>query len=402
MGGRHVSAPQHLPQTQNTLRHGMVELGYGEPDPVLLPVDLVAAAAAEVIGTFGPGAICYGRRAGPSPLRELIAARIEEREQCVAAPADGFVTAGNSHGLDLAMAMLSRPGDAVLVESPTYGMALRSMHDRHLEPVPLSLDEEGLDLDVLEETLVRLRAGGRHVPLLYTIPTFHNPAGVCLAHDRRRRLIELAKTLDFVIVEDDVYRELAYEGDAPPALWALDRSAPIVRLGSFSKSLTPGLRVGWVNAAPELLARIDAAAVLDSGGNPTQFAACLVARLLQERGYDDHVARLRAAYRARRDALDAALREHAPDGCAWRVPAGGFFIWLRLPTGLRASELLPVAEAHGVSFAPGVRFCADGADDCLRLSFSLLDEEALGEGVRRLAKAIGAAQRAAARAQSSR
>jgi DNA-binding transcriptional MocR family regulator len=286
--------------------------------------------------------------------------------------------------------MLTRPGDAVLVESPTYGMALRSMRDRHVETVPLPLDEGGLDLEALEAALVQLRAAGRTVPLLYTIPTFHNPAGVCLADDRRRSLIELARRHEFVIVEDDVYRELAYEVSPPPALWALDPEAPIVRLGSFSKSLTPGLRVGWVNAPPRLVARIDAAAVLDSGGNPTQFAACTVARLLMDDGYDAHVTRLRAAYGARRDALAEALREHAPEGCRWRVPAGGFFIWLQLPQGVRAGALLPVAEAHGVSFAPGARFCADGADDCLRLSFCLLDEAALREGVRRLAAAIAA------------
>ncbi len=383
-------SPGYLRPTQNVLREGIVELGYGEPDPNLLPVDLVAAAAAGVIGEFGPGAICYGQRNGPSPLRELIAARISEREACPTAPADVFVTAGTSHGLDLVLAMLTRPGDAVLVESPTYGMALRTMRDRHLEPVPLPLDDEGLDLDALEETLARLRAAGRRIPLLYTIPTYHNPAGVCLGAARRRRLIALAGELDFIIVEDDVYRELAYEGEAPPALWALDREAPIVRLGSFSKSLTPGLRVGWVNAAPDLLARIDAAAVLDSGGNPAQFAACLVARVLLDGGYDDHVERLRVVYRSRRDVLDQALREHAPAGCSWRTPAGGFFIWLRLPEGLRATELLPVAEAHGVAFAPGARFCADGDDGAVRLSFSLLDEGTIVEGVRRLAAAIAA------------
>jgi 2-aminoadipate transaminase len=384
------SAAGYLRPTQNVLRRGIVELGYGEPDPALLPVDLVAAAAAGVIDEFGPGAICYGQRNGPLPLRELIAARISERERCPATPADVFVTAGTSHGFDLVLGMLTRPGDAVLVESPTYGMALRTMRDRHLETVPLPLDEDGLDLDALEAAVLQLRAAGRRVPLLYTIPTFHNPAGVCLAAERRRRLIERAGELDFVVVEDDVYRELAYEGEAPPALWALDREAPIVRLGSFSKSLTPGLRVGWVNAPPALLARIDAAAVLDSGGSPTQFAACLVARLLQEDGFDGHVARLKAAYSVRRDALDGALREHAPAGCTWRLPAGGFFIWLELPEGVRSTELLPVAEAHGVSFAPGARFCADGADGAVRLSFSLLDEATIREGVRRLSAAIAA------------
>lgn len=287
--------------------------------------------------------------------------------------------------------MFTRPRDVVLVEAPTYGPALCTMRDHDVDIVSVPLDGDGIDVDVLEREIGRLRAAGRTVSLLYTIPTFHNPAGACLGQERRRRLVAMASAHDLVVVEDDVYRELVYEGVAPPALWTLDREAPILRLGSFSKSLTPGLRVGWINARPDLLRRLDAAGVLDSGGNPTQFAACLVARVLEGGGYDAHVDRLRAAYRARRDVLHAALREHMPAGCSWRVPAGGFFIWLRLPEGLRASELLPVAEAHGVAFASGSRFCADGDDGSIRLSFSLFDEGALRQGASRLGAAMAVA-----------
>lgn len=381
-----------LRPTQNILREGIVELGYGEPDPALLPADLVAEAAAGVIADFGPGAICYGPRSGPAPLRELIAARIREREGLAVDPDEVFVTAGNSHGLDLVLSVMTKPGDVVLVELPSYGLALRTIRERNVEVVGVPFDREGLDIDALERTLRSLRKAGRAVRLLYTIATFHNPAGVCLVAGRRRRLLELARAHDLVVVEDDVYRELVYEGEAPPALWTLDPAAPVVRLGSFSKSLTPGLRVGWVNARPDLLERIGAAAVLDSGGNPTQFAACTVARILMSGRYDEHVDRLRAAYGARRLVLHEALAEHMPGGCSWQLPAGGFFIWLRLPEGLRAHELLPVAEAHGVSFAPGARFRADGDDGSARLSFSLLDEAKLREGARRLGVAIAAAR----------
>ncbi len=384
--------PTALRPTQNVLRDDVMELGYGEPDPCLLPVELVAGAAGGVIADFGPGAICYGQRSGPAPLRTLIAERIREREACDVHPDEVFITAGNSHALDLVLAMLTRPGDVVLVELPTYGLALRTMRDRNVEIVGVPFDDHGLDVGVLERTLRALRDAGRRVRLLYTIATFHNPVGISLIAERRQRLVELAVAHDLVVVEDDVYRELVYDGEAPPALWTLDREAPVVRLGSFSKSLTPGLRVGWINARPDLLRRIDAAAVLDSGGNPTQFAACTVARILMNGGYDDHVARLRAAYGARRLVLHEALEEHVPAGCAWRLPAGGFFIWLCLPDGLRASELLPVAEANGVSFAPGIRFRADGDDSGMRLSFSLLDEASLREGARRLGATIAAAR----------
>ena len=381
----------HLPLTQNVLREGIIELGYGEPDPRLLPVDLVAAAAAAALADLGPGAIAYGRRPGPSPLRELIADRITVRECCPVGPEQVLITAGNSYGLDLVLNLLTRDGDAVLVETPSFSLALRTMRDHGVELVPVPCDDEGLDVAAAERELLNLRAAGRRVALLYTIPTFHNPAGVSLSADRRRQLVELAAAHDLPLVEDDVYRELAYEGAAPPALWTLAREAPIVRLGSFSKSLSPGLRVGWINAAPALLHRIDRAGVLVSGGNPAQFAACVVAGVLAGGGYDEHVRGLRESYGARRLALAAALREHLPAGCTWRLPAGGFFIWVRLPEGMRAGELLPVAEAHGVSFAPGRHFCADGDDRGLRLAFSLLDEAALREGARRLGAAIAAA-----------
>ena len=185
-----------------------------------------------------------------------------------------------------------------------------------------------------------------------------------------------------------MYRELAYSGEAPPALHALDPEAPVVRLGSFAKSLAPGLRLGWIDAPPQLRARLAADGVLESGGCVSQFPAQVVAALLDAGVYGAHLAGLRVAYASRRDALAGALREHLPAGCELEVPAGGFFLWLTLPEGLTATALLPVAERHGVGFAPGCRFCTDGDDRGLRLAFSLYGEADLAEGGRRLAAAV--------------
>ena len=209
-----------------------------------------------------------------------------------------------------------------------------------------------------------------------------------LAPARREQLLELARREDLVIVEDDVYRELVYDGEAPPALRALDPEAPVVRLGSFAKSLAPGLRLGWIDAPPALREQLSADGVLESGGCVSQFSAHVVAALLEAEAYGVHVAALRGAYAARRDALAAALREHLPAGCRFAVPAGGFFIWVTLPEGLTATALLPVAERHRVGFAPGARFCADGDDRSLRLAFSLYGADDLAEGGRRLGAAI--------------
>jgi 2-aminoadipate transaminase len=383
--------------TQNELREGFVEFAFGEPDPALLPVGLVRDAAVAALGANGPAALAYGSNGGPERLRARIVARTAAREGLVLAAADVLVTGGNSQALDLVMTMLTRPEDVVFVESPTYNLALGIAADHTVTITGVPLDGEGLDVDALEAAVRDVRASGRRPRLLYTIPTFHNPAGVSLSPARRARLLELAREHDLVLVEDDVYRELVFEGTAPPALRALDPEAPVVRLGSFSKSLAPGLRLGWIDARADLRQRLVASGVLESGGCVSQFAAHVVAELLDRDGaYDAHVAALRHAYAARRDALAAALRLHLPAGCRFALPAGGFFLWVTLPAGLAATDLLPVAERHAVGFAPGRRFCTDGDDGNLRLAFSLYDEASLAEGAARLGAAIGDALRSGA------
>ncbi|HEY5386794.1 MAG TPA: PLP-dependent aminotransferase family protein [Thermoleophilia bacterium] len=384
-----TSAPS---DTQNTLRAGIIELAFGEPDPALLAVGLVRRAAAAVLDDSGPAALAYGSPEGPQALRDEIARRIAAREGRACTAAEVLVSGGNSQSLGQVLTILTAPGDVVLVESPTYNLALGIMRDHPVEVVGVPLDDEGLRLGALHAALEQLRAAGKRARLLYTIPTFHNPAGVCLSRTRRQELVAIAAERDLVVVEDDVYRELAYEGEAPAALWNPDGGACVVRLGSFSKTLAPGLRVGWINASCGLLERLAAAGVLESGGCVSQLAASIVGRLLAGGGYDRHVAELRRTYASRRDALAAALREHLPAGCSFTTPAGGFFIWLTLPPGLLATALLPVAEAHGVAFAPGAGFCSDGDDRSLRLAFSLYDERTLEEGARRLGTAVTAAQ----------
>lgn len=371
------------------LRPGIIELAFGEPDPSLLPVELVASAAGRVVPEFGRGALAYGRRPGPQPLRETIATRITAREGTPVSADDVYVTAGNSQAFDFLLTVFTKPGDLVLVESPTYNLALGTLRDHPLHIGLVPQDELGLDVDALRTLLERPATEGRKAKLLYTIPTFHNPAGVCLDEARRRQLLDLAREHELLIVEDDVYRELAYDHGAPPALWAMAPDAPVLRLGSLSKSLAPGLRVGWINARRDLIERIDAAGVLDSGGSVAHFAACVAALTISDAGYDRHVRHLRATYATRRDALAAALREHVPTA-RFTVPGGGFFIWLELPPDMAATALLPVAERYGVAFAPGSRFRMDGDDRHVRLAFSLYDEEDLREGARRLGVAVRA------------
>ncbi len=374
--------------TQNTLREGVVELAFGEPDPALLPVGLVRDAAVRALGDGGAGALSYGSSDGPERLRAAIAARTTALGGQAIDAGDILVTGGNSQALDQVLTMLAQPGDVVFVECPTYNLALSIIADHPVTIAGVALDEQGLDVDALEAAVREARAAGRRPCMLYTIPTFHNPAGVSLSAPRRRQLLELARRHDLVVVEDDVYRELVYEGEAPPALRALDPAAPVVRLGSFSKSLAPGLRLGWIDAPAALRERLAASGVLESGGCVSQFSAHVAGQVLAAGEYDGHVAALRRAYASRRDALAEALAERLPSGCRFSVPAGGFFLWVTLPPGLDSSDLLPEAERRGVAFAPGRRFCADGADHSLRLAFSLYDEASLVEGARRLGAAV--------------
>ncbi len=365
-----------------------MEFAFGEPDPALLPVGLVKEAAARALGAGGAAALAYGSNLGPEALRAAIAARTTAREGLALAAGDVLVSGGNSQALDQALTLLTEPGDVVFVECPTYNLALGIIGDHPVDVVGVPMDDQGLDVEALATAVADVRTSGRRPRLLYTIPTYHNPAGVSLSAPRRQRLLELARREDLILVEDDVYRELAYDGEAPPALRTLDPEAPVVRLGSFSKSLAPGLRLGWLDAPAELRERLAAAGVIESGGCVSQFSASVVAALLEAGAYGAHIAALRLAYASRRDALAGALREGLPAGCHLTVPSGGFFLWLTLPPGLLASDLLPAAERHGVAFAPGRRFCTDGDDRSLRLAFSLYDEASLAEGGRRLAVAI--------------
>lgn len=386
-----IAVPLH---TQNQLREGFVEFAFGEPDPALLPVGLVREAAERaLVAADAAGALAYGSGSGPLALRAHIAARTTAREGLALDADDVLVSGGVSQALGQVLTDLTRPGDVVFVECPTYNLALGILADHPVEVAGVRVDEDGLDVEALAAAVREARARGRRPRLLYTIPTFHNPAGVILAPARREGLLDLARREDLVIVEDDVYRELAYDGEAPRSLRALDPEAPVVRLGSFAKSLAPGLRLGWIDAPADLRGRLAVDGVLESGGCVSQFSAQVVAALLQGDAYDAHVAALRAAYAARRDALVAALREHLPAGCRFAAPAGGFFVWVTLPQRLTAAALLPAAERARVGFAPGAGFRTDGDDHDLRLAFSLYDPAGLAEGGRRLGAAIAEALR---------
>jgi 2-aminoadipate transaminase len=375
-----------LPDIQLFLRPGIVEYGWGHPDLDLLPAADLLHAAEVALQHRGRHALSYGAEQGPGRLIEALQGWLARQEGASPPVQQLFITGGVSQALDLMCTLFTRPGEIVLVESPVYHLALRIFRDHGLELAPVAADEEGLRIDVLAAVLESLRLRGRSPRFLYTVPTFNNPTGMTMPPERRHALVELARQSEFLVLEDDVYHALWFDAPPPPSLYTLAPAGPIVRLGSFSKVLAPGLRLGWLSASPDIVQTCVRSGLLDSGGGVSHFAAHVVAEFIELGLLDEHVERLRRAYARRRDCLLEALVRLLPSTCSWRAPGGGFFVWLCLPEDCDSEGLLPRSEAAGVSYVPGSRFSAGGGGErCARLAFSLVSLQQLEEGIRRLA-----------------
>ena len=379
-----------LPDAQHFMRPGIVEFTWGHPDPALFPTEELARAATLALARDDRAELCYGAVQGPGCLIQQLCTWLGQREGRAIPQERMFIAGGLSQGLDLLCTLYTRPGDAILVDLPTYHPALRVFRDHGLELIPVAGDADGLRPEALADALARSRREQRQrrprrrARFLYLVPNFGNPTGATIPLARRQTIAALAQEAGLTILEDDVYRHLWFGVPPPPPLsdFVPDH---VIRLSSFSKLLAPGLRVGWLHASAEVVRRCAGSGLLDSGGGASHFAAHVVAAYMELGGFDAHIEMLRATYRARRDVLCDALARYLPDSCQWQAPGGGFFVWVQLPEGVDAEALLPQAEAVGVSYVPGSRFCADGAGrSYIRLAFTLLSPEELEEGAKRL------------------
>lgn len=365
---------------------------YGHPDPDLLPAEKIIAATERALRVRGWLALQYGPEQGYGPLLDYLIGKVERDEGLRIARANVMLCAGAAQGLDTAARLFTRPGDVVLLEAPSYHEAIATLRDHPVELRQVPMDDQGLVVEALAERLNALSRTGRRVAFLYTIPTFQNPAGITLTAGRREALVGLAAERGLLLVEDDVYRDLCFEGRVPVSLFELAGGRGVIRLGSFSKILAAGLRLGWIIAEPEVIQRIVGCGLKGNEGGANPFVAHVVAAFCQEGWLEPHIARLVARYRTRRDALLAALEREMPDGVCWTRPSGGFFVWLTLPEPLQAEAVLAVATERGVIFTPGVRFFAQASEGDgrrnLRLPFSFLSEAQMAEGVRILAGVI--------------
>ncbi len=365
--------------------HDVIRLAMGSPAPEAIPSAVFAELLADV-ATEGEGAFDYGATEGDPALREALLAFLAEQGAPVR-PDELLITSGGMQGLDLVCKLFVGAGDLVAVESPTYtnGTATISGYEGEMLEVPG--DADGMDVDALA-SLVSERGAAPKV--IYTIPTFQNPSGTTLSLARRRRLVELAAEWDALILEDDPYSLLRFEGEPLPSLRELAAGrAPVIAVHTFSKVIAPGLRVGWVVAAPEVIARmVDARQSMDTCTAPPMQR--LVARFLADGLADAHLRDLRVSYRARKQAMQAALADELGDlGATWTDPHGGFFLWLTLPEGADTQALFPDALAEGVAYIPGPAFSISGRfANALRLAFSAEAPERAHEGVRRLRRAM--------------
>jgi 2-aminoadipate transaminase len=379
-----VSSGKAIRTTQADTSPGMIDLAIGHPSPSLLPVELIRRAAEQRLATDFTPYLQYGYEPGDGQFRTALADFLTRHYARQTRESELFVSGGASQALDLFCTVCTKPGDTVFVEEPTYFLALRIFQDHRLRIVGLPTDKGGLIIEALEERLVSLRP-----VFLYTVPTHQNPSGASLLSDRRRRLVELSRERGFVIVADEVYHLLTYGEKAPPALASFLGEGTVLSLGSFSKILAPGLRLGWVQASPRLLRPLAECGMLDSGGGLNPFTSSLVLSAIRLGMLDAHLERLQDEYGRRLQAMKAAIDDCLAGKVEFSPPGGGFFFWLRLSDGRDSATLLEAVKRHQTSFVPGAAFSAGGGlRDRLRLSFSYHPPEALQEGVRRLAKGL--------------
>ena len=320
----------------------------GLPAPELFPLEAIAEAHATVLAREGAQALQYSTTEGFGPLREWVAARLRGRGvRCTAD--EVLITNGAQQGIDLAGRIFVDPGDAVAVESPSYLAALQTFSGLEARFVALPSDDQGLDVDALEE-----RLAAEPVKLIYVVPEFHNPKGTTLSLERRHRLVELAAAHRVPIVEDDPYGELRFRGEFLPPLAALDEEGLVVHLGTFSKTLAPGLRLGWL-VGPKPLVRAATIAKQASDLHTATLAQRAAAALLETFDYEAHLGRIRATYASRCEAMLTALERHLPAGTTWTRPDGGLFVWAQLPLGLSSTVLFEDAVRAKVAFVPGAR-----------------------------------------------
>ncbi len=369
--------------TQINVPADFIDLGMGNPDLDLLPMAILQNSAESFFRKVDPRYLQYGLEQGDGYFRLALAEFLTHAYEHPVDPEMLFVTAGASSALDLLCTLFTRPGDTIFVEEPSYFLALRIFSDHGLRAVPISMDDDGLLIDELDEKLAK------HEPrFLYTIPAFQNPSGITLSPERRDFLVERARQRNFLILADEAYQFLPL-GQMKPASFAgyTEEVEQVISVNSFSKILAPGLRLGWIQAHNGIVQRLAGSGLLESGGGMNPYTSALVRGLIESGELEMNISKLREEYRSRLDAVDRALRTHLPQA-EYQRPEGGFFFWVQLP-GVDTTKLRREAREFDVDFRQGLLFSSQvGLKDYLRISFCFYKPNQIEVGIVRLGECV--------------
>ncbi len=379
-----------------TERPEVISLAGGLPDTSTFPPELYAKLMAHVAADSTARALQYGPTEGMAAAMECVVEVMAEEGTAVDA-ADMIVTTGGQQVIDLVCKALIDPGDVIVAEAPTYPGAVPTFGAYQAEVVQIEMDGDGMPIDELEAVLDRLQAEGRRPKFIYTIPNFQNPGGVTMSLPRRRRLVQVAREQELLVLEDNPYGLLRYEGEPLPTLYSLDAASAgrggasdlVIYLGTFSKILSPGLRLGWAVAPRPVLEKLNLGKQgVDLCSSP--MTQLFVAAYFADHDWRIYLEQLKGLYRRRRDVMLDALEEHLGDRASWTKPEGGLFIWATLQGGVDTTDLL--ARAEGVAFVPGRSAYMDGRSGAssMRLNFAGVPEEEIREGIRRVGRIMGA------------
>ena len=370
-----------------TARPEVISLAGGLPDTSTFPPETFARVTARIAEESCARALQYGPTEGLVGTKRCIA-EVMGAEGMHADLDDMIVTTGGQQVIDLVTKTLIDPGDVIIAEGPTYPGAVPVFHAYQADVVQIDMDADGMRVDLLEETLDRLEREGRRPKFVYTVPSFQNPAGVTMSPPRRRRLVEVANERELLVLEDNPYGLLRYEGEPTSPLYALDGGVYVMYLGTFSKIFSPGIRLGWVVAPPPVLEKINL------GKQEADLCTSTLSQLMVQAYFEledwhDYVGSLGEVYRARRDTMLDALAEDFPPQAEWTRPAGGLFIWATLPDFIDTTDLLARALRENVAFVPGAGAFLDGRGrSSMRLNFSGSNEDEIREGIRRIGEVI--------------
>ncbi len=375
----------------------------GIPDPISLPIDDLVTASEQVLREKGSSALQYGGAQGFVGLREWLAGHWTKIEHMPMTAANYTLTNGSAHALENVCETFLNAGEIVIVEAPSFPGSIRAIRSLGPKVESVPVDDDGLMIEALEELVERLDRAGERAKILYTIPNYHNPTGSTLSIERRHRLLDICERHDILIVEDDAYGEIGFEHEVPPSLYSMSQGRGVIKIGTFSKILATGLRVGWCQASAPVTDALTATR-FDMGISP--FVIRTIARYAQDGRLDDHITDIRRLYEHKRDVMLNELRERCSGLVTWNEPRGGFFLWLKLSPKVDPLAMLQNSREEGVAFVGGRNFFADltvrdapsarlassngasAAIDRVRLAYSFTAEEQIPEGIRRFARAL--------------